>query len=89
MTNILFASATYERAKGKFNDCKKSFGTNENVRIDEQRMIVELDSYRYEFISLSDDLQRKVLGKCFDKIIIDETATEEQVALLKTRERPQ
>lgn len=89
MIRILFAFNTDERAKRKFNDCKKSLGTNENVRIDEQRMIVELDTYRYEFISLSEDLQRKVSGQTYDKIIIDETATKEQVELLKTRERPQ
>jgi hypothetical protein len=87
MIKILFVSDTHEHSKSKFYECVRHFSEKDSVRIQVQEQIVELDNYRYEFISLANGIQSKVLGNYYDKVIISEFATEEQVALLKTRER--
>jgi hypothetical protein len=83
----LFVCDTYEQAKHRFNECIQSLNTNQNIRVNSANMTVELDTYSYEFIGLGSGLLNKVLGKEYNKIVISELATEEQVALLKSRER--
>jgi len=87
MNNTLFVCDTHEQAKHKFNQFKDTLTTNQNLRVDTKNMIVELDNYRYEFIGLGLGLPNKVLGKEYSSVFISEFATEEQVMLLKTRER--
>ena len=87
VNRILFVCDTYEQAKHRFNECIRSLNTNQNIRVDGVNMTVELDTYSYEFVGLGSGLLNKVMGREYTKIIISELATEEQVALLKTRER--
>jgi hypothetical protein len=87
VNRILFVCDTYKQARHRFNECIHSLNTNQNIRVNSLNMVVELDTYSYEFIGLGSGLLNKVLGKEYNKIVISELATEEQVALLKSRER--
>jgi hypothetical protein len=87
---ILFVCNTLEQARLKFHEAMNAFDAKNTAnRCIYSQLRIEFDTIRYEFVSLSNGLEDKLLGREFDKIIIEERyVTEEQLAFLKSRERP-
>jgi hypothetical protein len=90
MKKILFVCRTHEQALQKFNECVSARNAhNTALRVSQSQLQIDFAWFTYVFVSLSENLSNKIVGKTFSIIIVDEyvTPTPEQTSLLMSRKR--